>query len=274
MGGLSAAALRRMAKAFLAAGLGLVAAHAGAQSNAGDLPALKVSTQAEMVNGCVVALSEPAIRKALERAKAERRDDMTEASIREGIYSSAVRQVTEGICRCLIAEPLGKVQDATSSDQVRAAVDDLRGPGMASLLAHANDLVGHCLAKPLAEAVPPESARRWELLGHFSDGARYVDAASLQVVSETRVKAWIKAVFSAPKSMGDGRQVLAIRSLKIFDCDDDTEADLSLHAYSDPDQQHAVYDWHTLESAAKFEPTFDNDISEATHEGVCERRPR
>jgi hypothetical protein len=269
---MSAARWHRLAKIILAVGLATTLGHACAQATADELASLRESSQAEMVSGCAVALGEQAIRKALSRAKAEHRDDMTEASIRETVYSSKMRPRIEQMCRCLMTEPLSNVQAATSAAEIQAVVAGMRDGDGASLLAHADELVARCVPKP-AEAAPPESARRWELIGHFKDGDRYVDAAAIHAVGAGRVKGWLKAVFNAPKPLGDGEQVLSIRSLKVFDCDGDTEATLGLHAFSDLEQQHAVYDSQIPEGSATFEPSSGDAISQAMRAGVCDRRP-
>lgn len=261
--------MRSLARLLLAAGLAMQAGLASAQAAPDDLESLRQTTQSKIIAGCVAAFSEDEIRTTLERARASGRADLTEPVVRERVYSKAGPYP----CHCVMAASPVELHGARSSQEIQAILDNVESVELPTIAARKDEPMASCV--PLAKRAgppPAESGVRWEKLGHWDDGDRYIDAGSIQELGAGKVKAWFKAVLTEPRPFDDGKLVLSIKLLKVYDCDQGTDGSLGVHAHADRDGQQAVYDSSRSENSIAYHPTASDEISQALRSGACTRR--
>jgi len=101
----------------------------------------------DIVRGCATGIETSAIRKLRDRARAQGRDDFTEADARRALLSGPWKQVGQprvnALCRCWFQAPLAKLQDARTTREAQDVAAHLT-PDMQGELAASPERIKAC----------------------------------------------------------------------------------------------------------------------------------
>ena len=239
-----------------------------------NVESMRTMVRATMINSCAAAFIDRGLDEALKKAKESGHTEITEDDLRRTVHSARFGAMMDGVCKCVLAQQLSRVDRATSAAELTAAAVQIDWTAIAKdAFADGGQL---CIAAAGAPTPTPSrqrpSAPDWQKVGSWTDGDSYVDGNSVRWLKPNMAQAWVRAVFTAPKLAPNGKPFQSMEVLQNFDCETGTSQSLSYAGFSDREGANAVYEGDLDEAEATFDPSEPGTRPYALRAWVCTHR--
>ena len=239
-----------------------------------DLSALQAQrseAHAAMIEGCSAYFGASGLRAAARQAESAGMVGLTEDAMRKSLASEKMRGVITGVCSCILARPLARVDQASTVGELEAIVVESTRPE--ALRSSADDSKERCASLVQFPApIPPRerpATQDWQPIGTWQDTAAYVDALSVNRLGSDKVQAWVRAVFAQPRKTSDGEAYASIELLQNFDCAKETVQTISTAAFSDAAGKNVAYRFEKGDVQARFDPVGTGSSQRGMFDWAC-----
>lgn len=236
-----------------------------------DVETLRAASRSAIMEGCTASFIDRGLERALQRARESNQTEAKEEDLRRIARSERMRAVAQTACRCVFAETLARVDRGSTVTELTTISKLIDWTAAYEAM---DDQ--HCIANLKTLAPVPTRPRpmspRWQKVGSWPDGDGFVDAGSVKWLAPEKAQAWIRAVFTAPKTAPNGKSFTSMEVLETFDCHDGTLQSLSYSGYSDSKGATEVYAGDRADDEAPLERVEADSRQGVARDWVCGRR--
>jgi len=235
------------------------------------LQAQRNEAGAAMIEGCSAYFGASGLRAAVRKAESAGTVGLTEDAMRKTFASENMRGMITGVCSCILARPLARMDQASTPAELEAIVVESTTPE--ALRTIADDSKERCASLVQFPAlIPPRerpATQDWQPIGTWQDTAAYVDALSVNRLGGDKVQAWVRAVFARPRRTSDGDAYASIELLQNFDCAKETVQTVSTAAFSDAAGKNVAYRFEKGDVQARFDPVGTGSSQRGMFDWAC-----